>query len=108
MLLAACHFDGHRPQPGAGNHWAKGYHTEAAELIRVWADRCRRQLGERALRRGCELTRLWADRRRQQLGEGRGLGRDPQGDRGLQSLAVLPVAPLLAPHPQNTPKQQPR
>ena len=83
MLRATCHFYGHRPQPGAGNHWAKVYYTEAAELIRVWADRCRRQLGERAERRGCELTRLWADRRRQQLGEERGLGRDPQGHRGL-------------------------
>jgi hypothetical protein len=55
MLRATCYFDGHRPQPGAGNHVAKVYYTEAAELIRVWADRCRRQLGERALQRGYRL-----------------------------------------------------
>ena len=36
-------FDGHRPQPGAGNHWAKVHYTEAAELIRLGqtgADNC--------------------------------------------------------------------
>ncbi len=33
MLLAACHFDGHRPQPGADNSWAKAYCAEGADLI---------------------------------------------------------------------------
>ena len=55
MLRATCYFDGHRPQPSAGDHWAKVYYTEAAELIRVWADRCRRQLGEGAFHRGSRI-----------------------------------------------------
>ena len=33
MLLTACHFDGHRPQPGVDNSWAKGYWTDGADSI---------------------------------------------------------------------------